>query len=124
MKVIQVLDNPRAGVKLLMLSVLMIAGSAFAQDEMQMDGMGNLLHDDAKDASPAAALYEARCAHCHDQPTGRIPPRATLRYRPPEGIYGALIGNGVMSPMYYEFNMNVWILNIFHQLENIPNFLV
>ena len=83
---------------MLLLTTLFTTTSSHAQDEHQMDGMGNIAHTDKPDTSPANALYQARCAQCHDNATGRVPPRSSLRYRPPEGIYDAL-KNGVMKPM-------------------------
>jgi len=77
---------------------LLFATDVMAQDELAMDGMGNISEDVFAGSSPAAVLYKARCAQCHDKPVGRVPPRASLRYRPPEGIYEAM-ASGVMAPM-------------------------
>ena len=77
---------------------VLFSSIVYAQDEAAMDGMGNINQDSTDANSPAAKLYTARCGQCHDNPTGRVPPRASLRYRPAEGIYDAL-ANGVMSPM-------------------------
>jgi polyvinyl alcohol dehydrogenase (cytochrome) len=41
---------------------------------------------DADQADPAAPLYRERCAGCHDQPTGRVPPRVTLLPLTPEYV--------------------------------------
>lgn len=49
-------------------------------------------------SSPAAQLFAARCASCHDHPQGRTPPRAALRYRPPDAVEHALVA-GPMRPM-------------------------
>ncbi|MCB1678001.1 MAG: PQQ-binding-like beta-propeller repeat protein [Halioglobus sp.] len=81
------------------LAVLALAPAASGQDEPLMDGMGNLNTDVLNADSPAAALYRERCAECHDNPVGRVPPRASLRYRPAEGVYQALLAGGTMSPM-------------------------
>ncbi len=43
------------------------------------------------------ALYEKRCAVCHDHPEGRIPPKALIASRPRDYIVEALTG-GVMQP--------------------------
>ncbi len=64
-----------------------------------MDGMGNINIDVLHSESPASALYDLHCAECHDNPTGRVPPRASLRYRPAEGVYQALLSGGAMAPM-------------------------
>lgn len=45
----------------------------------------------------AATLYAQRCAVCHDQPQGNIPPRSLLAQRPPARIIDAL-RHGVMQP--------------------------
>lgn len=82
----------------LVLALLVVVPVTFGQDELVMDGMGNINSDQVSANSPASALYESRCAQCHDNPVGRVPPRASLRYRPPEGVYQALL-SGVMSPM-------------------------
>lgn len=82
----------------LVVALLVFACTAWAQDEPLMDGMGNINADVLNADSPAAALYESRCAQCHDNPIGRIPPRASLRYRPAEGVYETLV-SGAMSPM-------------------------
>lgn len=79
--------------------VFVFATVAHAQDEMRIDGMGNMKPSSVETApSPAAVLYQAKCAQCHDNPVGRVPPRASLRYRPAESVYQAL-DSGVMSPM-------------------------
>lgn len=83
---------------MVLLLLLTVSTNVLSQDEHQMDGMGNISGDAFADTSPAGVLYQARCAQCHDTPTGRVPPRSSLRYRPPEGVYDAL-KNGVMSPM-------------------------
>lgn len=86
----------------LIVIVLLAAGYfsplAYSQDEAAMDGMGNITSPASTENSPAGVLYKARCAQCHDNPVGRIPPRASLRYRPPESVYESLT-SGVMSPM-------------------------
>lgn len=80
------------------LAALVVAAVVQAQDEMRMDGMGNIESPASSAESPAAQLYQAKCAQCHDNPVGRVPPRASLRYRPAESVYQAL-ASGVMSPM-------------------------
>ncbi len=48
---------------------------------------------------PGAALYEKRCAQCHDHPVDRIPPRVLLSIvKTPEQVVTALT-DGVMKPM-------------------------
>ncbi|MCB1676815.1 MAG: PQQ-binding-like beta-propeller repeat protein [Halioglobus sp.] len=81
------------------LATLALAPVASGQDEPLMDGMGNINTDVLNADSPAAALYRERCAECHDNPVGRVPPRASLRYRPAEGVYQALLAGGSMSAM-------------------------
>lgn len=83
----------------LLLPMLVFSSLTWGQDELKMDGMGNIHHDPNEASSPAGKLYQQRCAHCHDNPTGRVPPRASLRYRPPEGIYQAMLSGGAMSAM-------------------------
>lgn len=88
------------GLPLLVL-VLLLASCAIgasAQEAPLMDGMGNINSDVLNADSPAASLYKSRCAQCHDNANGRIPPRASLRYQPPENAYAALV-SGSMSPM-------------------------
>ncbi len=46
----------------------------------------------------AATAYQNNCANCHDQPTGRTPPKAALRERTPESIL-ATITTGSMAVM-------------------------
>jgi polyvinyl alcohol dehydrogenase (cytochrome) len=43
-----------------------------------------------------AAIYQKRCASCHDMPTGRVPPFSALRAMTPDKILHALEG-GVMA---------------------------
>ena len=83
---------------LLILAVCVCPLIVSAQDEAAMDGMGNIKQNAQQANSPAALLYTARCAQCHDNPTGRIPPRASLRYRAAESVYDSL-SNGIMRPM-------------------------
>ena len=44
------------------------------------------------------AVFQARCASCHEPAVGRAPTRAQLRGRSPEELYDVLT-NGVMRPM-------------------------
>src|SRR5262245_23830709 len=44
------------------------------------------------------ALYEARCATCHDQPADRTPHRDVIAKNPPTFILSAM-RNGIMQPM-------------------------
>ena len=81
-----------------LIALFVFVPGAWGQDEPLMDGMGNINTDVLNADSPATALYQSRCAQCHDNPTGRVPPRASFRYRPPEGVYQAL-RSGIMSPM-------------------------
>jgi outer membrane protein assembly factor BamB len=46
-------------------------------------------------ALDAAAIYEARCAMCHDHPQGNIPPRSVLATRPHARIVAALTGGAM-----------------------------
>ena len=53
--------------------------------------------ENADTLNPGEALYQARCAGCHENATGRIPNTAALRARPPEQIFAAL-RTGIMRP--------------------------
>src|SRR5262245_24380026 len=44
------------------------------------------------------ALYQARCATCHDQPTDRTPHRDVIAKNPPTFILSAM-RVGIMQPM-------------------------
>lgn len=46
-------------------------------------------------AQDAAAIYKARCAGCHDSPTGRIPPTTAIKAMNSTRIYLAM--NGIMK---------------------------
>ena len=41
-------------------------------------------------ATDPATAYQNNCANCHDQPTGRTPPKAALRERTPESILATI----------------------------------
>ena len=88
----------RSSVLTVLSALFVFVPVVWTQDEPLMDGMGNINTEVLNAGSPATALYETRCAQCHDNPTGRVPPRASLRYRPAEGVYQAL-RSGTMSPM-------------------------
>ena len=47
-------------------------------------------------AIDGAAVYKDTCASCHDQPTGRIPSKESLKDRTPEAILNAL-NSGTMT---------------------------
>ena len=47
-------------------------------------------------AQNGAAIYKARCASCHDTPTGRVPPASAFRSMNPEKILGSM-STGVMK---------------------------
>ena len=49
-------------------------------------------------AAPGEALYQERCAVCHDHPKERIPPRLLLSIRSPNSVARALT-RGTMRPM-------------------------
>ncbi len=51
--------------------------------------------EEAAPTRPAAALYAQRCAICHDNPSGNIPPRALIATRPRPRIVEALT-TGIM----------------------------
>ncbi len=53
--------------------------------------------DGADTLNPGEALYQQRCAGCHDNAVGRVPDTAALRTRPPEQIFAAL-RTGIMRP--------------------------
>ncbi|MBS0360672.1 MAG: PQQ-binding-like beta-propeller repeat protein [Proteobacteria bacterium] len=50
------------------------------------------------DPALGATRYAERCASCHDNPTGRTPPKATIAGNTPTFIASALL-EGVMAPM-------------------------
>ncbi len=52
----------------------------------------------AVDAGYGKALYEARCATCHDNATERTPPRDVIAKNPPTFIFAAM-RTGIMQPM-------------------------
>ncbi|MCG3168616.1 MAG: Polyvinylalcohol dehydrogenase [Pseudomonadales bacterium] len=76
---------------------LLLAAATGPAGAVQLDAHGNVIGGPGEDA-PAARLYAARCASCHDHPEGRVPPRAALRYTPPENVLHALRA-GAMRPM-------------------------
>ena len=43
-------------------------------------------------------LYQQKCASCHDNPTGRIPPKATIANNTPTFLVSTML-EGVMRPM-------------------------
>jgi polyvinyl alcohol dehydrogenase (cytochrome) len=47
-------------------------------------------------AQDGAAIYKERCASCHDNPAGRVPPISAIKAMSGEAIYGALT-NGAMK---------------------------
>lgn len=63
-----------------------------------LDAHGNVNAAAANTDTPAARLYGARCADCHDRPQGRVPPRSALVYTPAENVRHALV-DGAMKPM-------------------------
>ncbi|MBK8994101.1 MAG: PQQ-binding-like beta-propeller repeat protein [Gammaproteobacteria bacterium] len=73
------------------------AAPSFAEPSL-LDAHGNVDASIASADTPASRLYDARCASCHEHPQGRIPPRASLRYSPPENVRHALV-HGAMRPM-------------------------
>ena len=50
------------------------------------------------DAKAGEALYQQKCANCHDHPSDRIPTKATIANNTPTMIMSALL-EGVMRPM-------------------------
>jgi polyvinyl alcohol dehydrogenase (cytochrome) len=50
------------------------------------------------DPALGASLYQKRCASCHDNPSGRIPPKAAIAENTPTAIAQTLI-EGAMRPM-------------------------
>ena len=88
---------PTMAVKAAALALLLFPASLMAEPEL-MEGLGHAKLDANEAATPAGKLYAERCAVCHDNAAGRIPPRSALRYRPPESVLHALT-NGLMKPM-------------------------
>ena len=68
-------------------------------DRIQAFGPGAAAATAAPPAAAAdpAGLWQQRCAVCHDQPQGNIPPRALIAQHPPARIVDALT-NGLMQP--------------------------
>jgi polyvinyl alcohol dehydrogenase (cytochrome) len=54
-------------------------------------------------AADSAALYKSNCASCHDQPTGRTPPKDALKERTADAILTALT-SGSMSVQAIQLN--------------------
>jgi len=69
-------------------------GSVFVgTDRVQAFGLRPVTQ--LSDSSDGRAIYRARCAICHDQPEGRIPPRELIASRPVQHIVDTLT-NGIM----------------------------
>ena len=64
------------------------------------NGAMELFTGAAGDASLGAELYQKRCANCHDNPSGRIPPKAEIAENTPTAIVQTLV-EGVMRPMAF-----------------------
>ncbi len=77
--------------------MLLPAASSSAEPALT-DAHGNVDPSVATADTPASRLYNARCGSCHEHPQGRIPPRSSLRYSPPENVRHALV-DGAMKPM-------------------------
>ena len=60
--------------------------------------MGQFLGGEGGDPVLGSTLYGQRCASCHDQATGRTPPKATIADNTPVFIATTLFG-GIMRPM-------------------------
>lgn len=90
--------QPFLALAVVALTAICFSQLASTQEEPQMDGMGNISAAATKTNTAAEGLYSKKCAQCHNNPVGRIPPRASMRYRSAEGVYQAL-KSGVMSPM-------------------------
>ena len=64
--------------------------------ELVMVGVGlGLLSAASVLAQDGAAVYQARCASCHDAPTGRVPPVSALRAMMLPAILQALEGGSM-----------------------------
>jgi polyvinyl alcohol dehydrogenase (cytochrome) len=50
-----------------------------------------------REKSPGAAVYQARCAHCHEGQVPKAPSRTFVQFMRPEAIYESLT-TGVMQP--------------------------
>lgn len=79
-------------------ALLALISPTQAQEAPMMDGMGNIINETKGGNAETEAIYSEHCAGCHDEATGRVPPRASFRYRPPESVYQAL-RSGAMAPM-------------------------
>ncbi len=62
------------------------------------NGVMNQFTGEGGDAALGESVYGKRCASCHDTPTGRTPPKATIANNTPTFIVSAL-AEGVMAPM-------------------------
>ncbi len=69
--------------------------SGFSQTITVVSGFSRTLSAQGTDAATA---YQNNCANCHDQPTGRTPPKAALQERTAESIL-ATITTGSMAVM-------------------------
>jgi polyvinyl alcohol dehydrogenase (cytochrome) len=94
-----------AAVLVLSLAGGMIARPAFAQTPAQgaaaaERGNGTMGQFTGAGGDPVlgAGLYQTRCASCHDNPSGRIPPKAAIAENTPTSIAQTLI-EGAMRPM-------------------------
>jgi len=66
-----------------------------ATDSVGMHGAGSSPPGKPLDTLDGANIYTQRCAACHDNPQGRIPPKALFAERPVQDIVGVLT-DGVM----------------------------
>ena len=74
------------------------AGSAQQAPNDGNGWMGTYLGGEGGDPAVGARLYGERCATCHDNPTGRTPPKATIADNTRVFIT-ATLSSGVMQPM-------------------------
>ena len=86
---------------------LAVPAVAFAQAPSVADSVRAVEHGNGTmgmftgaggDAKAGEALYQQKCASCHDHPSDRIPPKSTIANNTPTVIMSALL-EGVMRPM-------------------------
>src|SRR3954464_8951121 len=78
----------------------LLAGPATLRAQGQPAGNGVIgaMNGEGGDPVEGAALYDKRCARCHDNPTDRTPSKAVLQGSTRAAISTALL-EGIMAPM-------------------------
>lgn len=86
------------GVRLRMLAVLGAGVLAGCADPPTPPAPGLQQAQAIETGADGAALYQERCASCHDNATDRTPPRSVIAANPPAFILAAM-QTGIMQPM-------------------------